>query len=487
MAITALAAPISRPGFGGFAYDTNGPGAYRRIALWQDSLGRFGAWTDSLTIEPDFYVLIIRLCFVALAALQIIAVVACLRPRSGDERRPVWHWLVGPALTSAAFLLYPPICSDVFYYATSGHIVNEGGNPYIQPLRDFQSSLPLLRYNDWPFITSPYGPLWTSICRGVVSITGTSPVAAVLGFRLLAIGSAFGFAWITFLTAKRLTNDRRLQIAALVVVLWEPVLLFESATGAHNDALIMMLAMGGLLSVASGRRGGIRGGLVLITLSALLKYVTLPLLGFAALWRLRELKQGTPFRQIMKEWVLDGVAIVAVIVVSFAPYWGGYRTLNSLFAQPMRGVSGSLWQIPHSIVNGHSSHHTTARIEDILGYITLIGLIPIFLFTLRRLGRAMLTGKSERFFLSAQLAAWAVAGFVLSTIPVDTHAWYVIWAIAPVALAFVAWQEGLFKNPEHGDEESPTIDHQLKVPIWFMLYLVWDFFNLVIYHTRVVG
>lgn len=486
MAITALAAPIARPGFSGFAYDTNGPGAYRRIALWQDSLGRFGAWTERLTVEPDVYVWTIRLTFVALAVLQIIAVVACLRPREGDESRPVWHWLVGPALTSAAFLLYPPICSDVFYYATSGLIANEGGNPYIQPLRDFQSSLPLLRYNDWPFITSPYGPLWTSICRGVMSITGTSPVAAVLGFRLLAIASAFGLAGVTFLAAKRLTEDRRLHIAALVVVLWEPALLFESSTGAHNDALIMMLALGGLLLVTSGRRGGIRGGLVFITLSALLKYVTLPLLVFAALWRLRELKQGTPFQQIVKEWVIDGLTVAAVIGLSFAPYWDGYRTLSSLTQQPMRGVSGSLWQIPHSIINGLSSHHTTARIEDVLGYVTLVGLIPVFLITVQRLGHAMLTGKSERFFLTAQLAAWALAGFVLATIPVDTHAWYVIWAIAPVALAFVAWQEGLFRNPAHGDEESPTIDHQPRVPIWFMLYLIWDLFNLMMYHTRVV-
>jgi hypothetical protein len=486
MAITALAAPIPRPGFNGFAYDTNGPGAFRRIALWQDSLGRFGAWTDRLTIDPDVYVWTIRLSFITLAALQIIAVIACLRPREDAESRPVWHWLVGPTLTSLAFLLYPPICSDVFYYATSGLIANEGGNPYIQPLRDFQSSLPLLRYNDWPFITSPYGPLWTSICRGVMKITGTSPVAAVLGFRLFAIASAFGFAWVTFLAAKRLTNDRRLQVAALVVVLWEPVLLFESATGAHNDALIMLLAIGGLLLMSSGRRGGIRAGLVVITLSALLKYITLPLLGFAALWRLRELKQGTPFRQIVKEWIIDGLTVGAVIVLSFAPYWDGYRTLHSLTQQPMRGVSGSLWQIPHSIINGHSSHHTTARIEDILGYVTLIGLIPIFILTLLALMRAMLTGRSERYFLAAQFAAWAVSGFVLSTIPVDTHAWYVIWAIAPVALAFVAWQEGLYKNPADGDDESPTIDHQLRVPIWFMLYLVWDFCNLLIYHTRVV-
>jgi hypothetical protein len=321
----------------------------------------------------------------------------------------------------------------------------------------------------------------------VVAITGTSPAIATLGYRLLAIATAFGFMWVTYLAAKRLTEDRRLQIAAMVIVGWQPVLLFESATGAHNDALIMMLALGGLLIVASGRRGGIRAGLILIALSALLKYVTLPMLGFAALWRLRELRQGTPLRRIVLEWALDLVAVGAVIVLSFLPYWEGHRTLSSLFAQPMRGVSGSLWQIPNGILNSMTTRNTTAKVEDVLGYVTLLILIPIMLVTLGRLSRAMLTGKSERFFLTAQIAAWGVAAFSLATIPTDTHTWYVIWAIAPVALAFVAWQEHLFRNPPDGDAESPTIDHRLAVPLWFLLYLIWDFGNLVIYHTKVVG
>jgi hypothetical protein len=487
MSTIMLAAPTPRPGFRGFAYDTNGPGAFRRIALWQDHLGSFGAWTDSLSIDPDLHVWGFRLCFATLAVLQITAVVACLRPREGEELRPVWHWLVGPALTMFTFLLYPPICSDVFFYATSGHIANQGGNPYIQPLRAFESSLPLLRYNDWPFITSPYGPLWTSICQAVVGITGTSPVIATLGYRFLAILTAFGFMWVTYRAAQRLTDDRRLHVAAMVIVGWQPVLLFESATGAHNDALIMLLALGGLLIVSSGRRGGIRAGLMVIAVSALLKYVTLPMLGFAALWRLRELRNGTPLRRIVLEWMLDAVAVGAVIVLTFLPYWDGHRTLDSLRAQPMRGVSGSLWQIPHSILNGRTTGHTTQLIEDKLGYATLFLLIPIMVITLGRLARAMLTGRSERFFLTAQIAAWGVAAFSLATIPTDTHTWYVIWAIAPVALAFVAWQEHLFGNPPDGDAESPTIDHRLAVPLWFLLYLVWDFANVVIYHTKVAG
>jgi hypothetical protein len=80
-----------------------------------------------------------------------------------------------------------------------------------------------------------------------------------------------------------------------------------------------------------------------------------------------------------------------------------------------------------------------------------------------------------------------MSGLALATIPTDTHSWYVIWAMAPVALAFVAWQEHLFRNPPDGDAKSPTIDRQLAVPAWFLLYLVWDFASLVIYHTKLAG
>jgi hypothetical protein len=395
MSTIMLAAPTPRPGFKGFAYDTNGPGAFRRIALWQEHLGGFGAWTDSLSVDTSWHVWGFRLSFSMLAVVQITAVVACLRPSEGAERRPVWHWLVGPALTSLTFLLYPPICSDVFFYATSGLTANQGDNPYLQPLREFPSSLPLLRYNDWPFITSPYGPVWTTICRIVIGITGTSPAIAALGYRLLAIAAAFGLMWVTYRVAQRLTDDSRLQVAALVIVGWQPALLFESATGAHNDALIMLLALGGLLVLSSGRRGGIRAGLVIITLSALLKYVTLPLLGFAMLWRLRELRQGMPLRRIVVEWMLDAIAVGIVIALSFEPYWDGHRTLDSLRAQQLRAFAGSLWHIPRSIVNGQASDHTTARFEEVLGQVTLVLLIPILLVTIYRLGRSMLTAFSS--------------------------------------------------------------------------------------------
>ena len=51
-------------------------------------------------------------------------------------------------------------------------------NPYATPLYDvFQS--PLYAYNHWVDMTTVYGPLWTLVTQGVVSLTGPEPARAV--------------------------------------------------------------------------------------------------------------------------------------------------------------------------------------------------------------------------------------------------------------------------------------------------------------------
>jgi amino acid transporter len=75
----------------------------------------------------------------------------------------------------------------------------------------------------------------------------------------------------------------------------------------------------------------------------------LPLLAFALLWRIADRKHGEPYRKIVTQWALDGVAILALIVAAYGPYWDGPKMFDSILAQPTRGVSSPFWLLPHQL------------------------------------------------------------------------------------------------------------------------------------------
>jgi len=505
LVVVTLAPPDPRPGFLGLSGDTNDWRSYLRLTTWTGGLGWFGRLVTHLELPPTLYVWTVRGAFAALALTQVVALLACLRQAGADGQPRAWRWLVGPVVTCLVVLVYPPVCSDVFYYAMSGHVANGGGNPYQYPLQRFVSD-PLLPYQDWATITSPYGPLWTTISRGIVAITGPDPVAAVLGFKVFAVGCALGLVGVTYLLARRLTTDRRLRLGALVLTAWQPVLLYESAGGSHNDALMMLLALGGLLVLTTPRRGAVRTGLLLIAASALIKYVTLPLLAYAALWRLRALRTGTSWRRVFGQWLLDAAAAVVLAAVVFAPYWVGPSTVRSLLEQSGRLVTSTLWLVPawefaaaFAAVGGGGSEldRLGNAITIVAPYVILplIGLLVIA--TLRRLWPAMRAVGPHAPApppvapgLAAQVDAWAVTTVVLAFIPMNTHSWYAIWTVAPVALAWVGRSQAA--SPAPGPDAGEPLhgrghDSPLPLPRWLVLFCAWLLINTLVYHTHVIS
>ncbi len=502
LVIFTLAAPDSRPGFLGLSGDTNDWRAYYRLATWTSGLGRFGQFVAGLELPPTLYVWTLRGAFVALAVTQLVAVVACLYQTTFGARQRAWRRLVGPILSLLVVLAYPPLCSDVYYYAMSGHVVNAGGNPYRYPLERFVSD-PLLPFQDWPGITSPYGPLWTTISRGIVGITGPDPVTSVLGFKLFAAACALGLTGVTYLLARRLTDDRRLRLGALVFTAWQPVVLIESAGSSHNDAPMMLLALGGLLVLTTPRRGAIRTGLLLIAASALIKYVTLPLLAYAALWRLRSRKTGESWRRVMGQWFLDAVSAVILGAVVFAPYWVGLATLRSLLEQSGRLVTSTLWLVPawefaaaYAAFGGGQLDRVAVDITSVAPYIILPLIALLVVLTVRRLWPAMVGDGSDSLAscgdfapLTAQVTAWSVTTVALAFLPMNTHSWYAVWTVAPVALAWVG-RSHAEANSGGCEAEDPLVrdveDQPPQLPRWLVFFCAWLLINTLVYHTRVI-
>lgn len=475
-----LAEPPARPGFAGLSFSNaiNSPGAWNGLLLFQDAFAWLPGIEVGAALSPAAYLGWRRSGIVLLALLQILALYGCLNPTARHAPASAWRWLVGPLLGSIALLPYPPINTDVFYYAASGRIAAIGENPYLTAPLAIPDE-PFTPFNDWARITTPYGPVWTTLSRAVYAVSGDDPVQAVIGFKILTGCAALGLALVSIPLAQRLTGNRAVALAAGVVVGWQPALLLESAGTAHLDAVMMLLAVGGLAVIATNRPGGVRAGLLLLAASALAKPVTIPLLGLAALGRLWA---PASLATILRRWLIDIAAILGLAVAMFAPYWSGGDLARELVTQgkllyvdePFGVNPFWYWVLPRTpgIPNGEGwidfADLTLRPVSQSLTVLLLAWSLIRLLRAAWSFRRRDLRAEPGDAALPAIITSWAIAAATLALLPVNAHAWYAIWAVAPVALAW-----------------SRSVRARGFGSRWLWLYLAWSLAAYLIYHTVV--
>ena len=234
---------------------------------------------------------------------------------------------VGPALAVSLLFqatllwMYPIVAADIFNYALQGRLLTEHG---LNPMTTMPSQAPgdpWLPYSAWRDIVLPYGPLWVGISVGVAALAGDSLLAALLGFKLVALLANLLNAWLVWRIAARLRPEAALP--ALIFYAWSPLVLFETVGNGHNDGL---LATPLLLMLWVVARGGAWATLSqpALALAVLVKYwpVIHAPAALLATW------QTTGRRW----WAVAlGMALgAAVVVAGFAPFWEGPRTLEAV-------------------------------------------------------------------------------------------------------------------------------------------------------------
>jgi hypothetical protein len=406
--------------FRGFARDTATAEAPRRVALYADALHASAAPLSERT-----YLWGVRATLVGLFLLHGAAVWRASRsPAIGRGERRLWYGLPVGAMTVA--LAYPPTSADLFYYAMAGHLAADRGvNPYLVTPATFPTD-PLVPLNYWTGITSPYGPLWTTISRGVVLLVGDDPLRVSLAFKALAAVAAIGLAVIV----ARVTSDLwpGEGLTAYVLVGWHPILIVESAGTGHHDALIMLPAMVGLGLLGRERT---RSAVLALALSALMKPVTVPLLALAALARLRERRWSGAIRG----WAGDLLAVSLLVVVVSVPYWAGGAMLRSLLAEPGRLVSNPFYGLLANLIGTLWGPGARGRVALDAGPISkiVVAVVVVMLagWSASRLWRTRPRGWA---LVRTEATGWAAVTIVLALVPSSAHPWYAIWTLGPVAL-----------------------------------------------------
>ncbi len=374
-----------------------------------------------------------------------------------DDARARRRLLLTAAVWSLPLLPVPPVLSaDAVLYADLGWIVSQGQNPYLIGLTG--AGGPYAPHVDplWAGSGVAYPPLALVTDALVVRLTGFATYAGIIAMRvpvLLALGLT---AWVLPRLAERLGADP-------AKVLWwglvNPLVIVHFVGGAHNDALMVAVALLGLW-VALCRPGwtySLLAGPAVIGLAMAFKpqagLAVIAAAGLPVVTRLRALA-GWP-RLWLLVWRSAVAAVVAVLVfvaVSVASGLGfGWTKWLSLM-----GKAGTA--APFSLIAQAGEWLIDRAGGDPTGWLTAVGAVST-LTTLAVLSWVLIR------FADRPLAAVGWGSLAVSALGQSMHPWYLPWSIALLALV-------------------PLTRRQFGWLTAFMVgFVVWNAVQTVIWHS----
>jgi len=293
-----------------------------------------------------------ELAFFAAFALYILAVALTLRVRDDEPANRSWLVLIfalGIAFRVVLIFSEPRLSDDMYRYVWEGRIQASGFSPYLTP-PDAPELVPLRDETIWPLMnrknfTTVYPPgaelmfaaLWRSVPDSARWFQIVMASADVLAGALLAV----------------LLRALGQPVQRVLIYLWSPLVIFETAHSAHMDALVLPLLVGAWLMRVKGRDGWT--GALLGAATALKLY---PALLLPALWRPRDdAGRGRPaWRMPLVFSVVAGAAYVPYLArgsfsLAYLPTYLA-EIGNMSLAYPIIQITQALGGRPEWVVHG---------------------------------------------------------------------------------------------------------------------------------------
>jgi hypothetical protein len=230
-------------------------------------------------------------------------------------------WLIAIAFIST--LMLPANSSDIFGYISFGEqIVHYDQNPYSEILANIENWRldPLLGNMRWEYNPSPYGPVFTLICKFFVSLSWNNLWLSFFIFKIFNFICYLLLIYIFHHTLKYFlregiadsSQETKIWNADRVwhLVALNPLLIIQGLWNGHNDLLLAVLAFASVFftikafslkenssaEIVDGEQShlvfkflkpkylGINLAICLLILSVLIKYITIILIPLLLLW-----------------------------------------------------------------------------------------------------------------------------------------------------------------------------------------------------------
>nr|BBH92680.1 hypothetical protein KTA_08790 [Thermogemmatispora argillosa] len=379
---------------------------------------------------------------------------------------------------------------DIFVYAGYGRVmVAHGANPYFVPLSAFPND-PLASLDDWKTAVAAYGPLWLLICAALSWLLGANAVAYVLAFRLLALAAHLLNMGLIVLILRALGRSERVITVGGILYGLNPLMLIESALGAHNDVVMMTCLLLGCWCCADAEGARLERArywlpaLAFMLSAALIKFTAL--LGwvlFVCLLLMRTLQRegGQGFfpawrrcwRPVLARLLLALGCGLGLGGLAYFPFWFGHsphEIVFSLIAPPSTSRELGQFSILRAIQEWRHYHPqplpgVRGALLAVLGQRSTWNIVQ---------GLALLVtlgGALGLLWRRPQLQRWAVGSLLtMGAIFLVTpwfFPWYLAWLVALAPLAFPLY------------ERSPALEYALQVFV-----LVFSLSAFAIYLSR---
>jgi MYXO-CTERM domain-containing protein len=245
--------------------------------------------------------------------------------------------IAATALVSSLLLLasFPVGSKDIFNYSFFGKLWGlYHSSPYVVTLADVPAD-PWQPYvqTRWRSLPALYGPLFLWQARAIYAVSGERLWVAVWLHKGAATLLLLATLWLARVILRNTTPDSSRGSWLLVLLAWNPLFLFESAGGGHNDIAMVLLLLGAL---EGWRRRRFTLAFGLLTLSIWYKWYSLIFVPAFLLETFKVEGWRTAARQAA--WWLAATLLAGVIFLSPLP--GSWPAVLRPLTQPapMSGI-----------------------------------------------------------------------------------------------------------------------------------------------------
>jgi len=237
-------------------------------------------------------------------------------------------------LWALPLLVGPPIFSkDLYSYIGQGLLAHRGLDPYSTGTSALGHG-PLLSSiaSVWRHSPTPYGPLFITTSRAVVSAFGPSLIAQTIALRCVELIGMALIAYSLPRLARHLGTDPGI---ALWLGVLSPLTLFSFVASGHNDCLMLGLLLAGVTMAVEGR---LVGALLLCSLATAIKVPAAAGLVFIGVDQVRR-ASGRRRYFVLTEVLAIPIATVAVVILATGLGWKWLGPINLRVPSELRVLS----------------------------------------------------------------------------------------------------------------------------------------------------